>query len=72
MGWTVWVVVGTGMEMYALRKGHREHTLSHVTRSLCRTETRLGRMAFVGGWVGFSLWWVRHVVLSPHNNEGVR
>lgn len=67
--WAGLLLIGVGLELMALRRGQREHTLSHVTRSTFHTHTRPGQFAFTIGWGLLSGWFVRHIVSSPHNKR---
>lgn len=39
-----------------------DSTLSAATRYIYRTETPLGRCAFVASWLGLSAWFVPHIL----------
>lgn len=45
----------------ALNQRHDGSTLSEVTRLIYRTDTRLGRCAFVASWAALSCWLVPHI-----------
>lgn len=44
-----------------LDQRHDGSTLSEVTRLVYRTDTRLGRCAFVASWAALSGWVVPHI-----------
>ena len=46
----------------ALDKRHDGSTLSEVTRMVYRTDTRLGRCAFVASWAALSGWLIPHIL----------
>jgi hypothetical protein len=45
----------------ALDQRHDGSTLSEVTRLVYRTDTPLGRCAFVASWLALSGWFVPHI-----------
>lgn len=60
---TVWAAgIGTLVVLDALLdRRHDGSTLSDVTRLVYRTDTRLGRCAFVASWAALSGWLVPHI-----------
>lgn len=40
-------------------------TLSDAGRDLFRTDTRVGKIAWVTGWTGLSVWLVPHILKTP-------
>lgn len=46
----------------ALDRRHDGSTLSEVTRTIYRTDTPLGRCAFVASWIALSGWFVPHIL----------
>lgn len=60
--WGGLLAVGAGFEVYALRNGKRDDTLSESTRRWFRVRTRAGRTVFVVAWVAFAAWWVAHIL----------
>lgn len=55
----------------ALDRRHDGSTLSEVTRLVYRTETPLGRCAFVASWVGLSAWFVPHILRRGAHREAM-
>lgn len=45
----------------ALDRRHDGSTLSEVTRMVYRTDTPLGRCAFIASWAALSTWLVPHI-----------
>jgi hypothetical protein len=37
-------------------------TLSECTRALYRTDTRIGRCAFIASWFALATWYPRHIL----------
>ena len=61
--WAGIIFVGAAAEAYALRNKRDDDTLSEVTRSVFRVRTtRAGRWIFGGAWVGFSAWYLGHIL----------
>lgn len=63
--WLVWaalLVMGAVFEHRALRRPEANSTLSAVVRSTFRTETRMGRLAFMFSWFGLTAWFVPHII----------
>lgn len=60
---TVWAAgIGSLVVLDAvLDRQHDGSTLSEVTRMIYRTDTRLGRCAFVASWAALSGWLVPHI-----------
>ncbi|MBO9523408.1 MAG: hypothetical protein J7518_17910 [Nocardioidaceae bacterium] len=46
----------------ALDRRHDGSTLSECTRMIYRTDTALGRYAFLASWVGFATWFPVHIL----------
>lgn len=63
--WATLLTAGTIIECYALRKKMREHTLSHATRAVFRTDTPTGQVVFTSAWVMFVCWFWNHVLTDP-------
>lgn len=40
------------------------HTLSDVTRTTFRTDTRAGRLAFTFAWGGLTAWYAHHILTN--------
>lgn len=49
----------------------REGTLSQAGRELFRTNTRAGKIAWILGWGGLSLWFVPHICNWPKDIENI-
>lgn len=49
----------------ALDRRQDGSTLSEATRYVYRTETRLGRYAFLASWAALSLWLCPHIIKQP-------
>ena len=47
-------------------RSRRSETLSCYTRSRFRTDTRKGKIAFLLGYLGFSAWYVPHIIRNRH------
>lgn len=60
--WAALLAIGVGYETWALLHDRPDATLSVATRRAFRTDTRLGRCAFVAGAVGFVTWFVPHIL----------
>lgn len=60
--WAALLAAGVVVEVWALRTGRDEGTLSHATRRAFRTDTRGGRLVFVCGWAALSWWWLPHIL----------
>lgn len=60
--WGALAGAGIAYEAWALRDPREGYTLSEVTRALFRVEHPAGKAAFLAGYVGFSAWFVPHIV----------
>ncbi|CAM5251325.1 hypothetical protein SGLAM104S_01644 [Streptomyces glaucescens] len=60
--WGGLLLAGAAFETYALRTARQGDTLSESTRRWFRVHTRAGKVVFAAGWVGFSVWWVHHII----------
>lgn len=68
--WGGIIATGLAFEAVALARKQEGDTLSEFTRRLFRTGdpevegsgTRWGRLAFLVGWVGFSGWYLYHIL----------
>jgi len=60
--WASVFVLGTAVEVWALRNGREGDTLSERIRAWFRVDTRTGKVVFTVGWVGFSVWFLSHVL----------
>lgn len=60
--WTAVVGLSTAAELIAMRKGRADATLSAATRAVFRTETKLGRGAFMAGWGWLMIWYAVHII----------
>jgi len=63
LAWVAWGAAFAVTETLALVNKRSNDTLSENTRLLFRTSsTRAGRIAFGVGWVGFSAWFLGHIL----------
>ncbi|MFD8233984.1 hypothetical protein ACFV20_19150 [Streptomyces sp. NPDC059696] len=60
--WGGLILAGAAFEVYALRNAREGDTLSESTRRWFRVHTKAGKVLFVVGWVGFSVWFLDHIV----------
>jgi hypothetical protein len=60
--WGGLIVAGAAFEVYALRNAREGDTLSESTRRWFRVHTRAGALVFAAGWVGFSVWYLDHIL----------
>lgn len=61
--WAALILAGAAFETYALRDRKEGNTLSEVTRAVFRVRTsRAGRAAFLATWLGFSGWFLGHIL----------
>ncbi|MGW5635710.1 hypothetical protein [Streptomyces sp. NPDC003832] len=61
--WIAWGAAFAVTETLALVNGRKGDTLSENTRTLFHTKTsRAGRLTFAAGWVGFSVWFLGHIL----------
>lgn len=61
--WAAITVVGVGYEAYTLFNRRKEDTLSATTRAAFRTRhSKTGRVVFGVFWVGFSTWFLGHIL----------
>lgn len=60
--WGSVFVLGTAVEVWALRNGKPGDTLSERIRKWFRVDTRTGKVAFTAAWSGFSSWFLVHIV----------
>lgn len=59
--WSSLFAAGLVYEAWGLRAPVPGYTLSEVIRDVFRTHERAGKAIFVGGYVGFSAWFVPHI-----------
>lgn len=60
--WGGLLLAGAGFEAYALRNAWAGDTLSETTRRVFRTRTPVGAAVFGVAWLGFSAWYLAHVL----------
>ncbi|MEL3944511.1 hypothetical protein [Streptomyces sp. LNU-CPARS28] len=60
--WGAVLAVGALVELWALRNAQPGDTLSERVRTWFRTHTRPGRAVFAAAWLGFSAWFLVHIV----------
>lgn len=70
---TLWAtVLGTAAVLdIACDRRKDGSTLSNVTRQTFHTDTNVGRVAFVGAWLGLTTWFVPHI-LDPLRQSSPR
>lgn len=63
LAWVAWGAAFAVTEVMALANKRRDDTLSENTRILFRvSSSRAGRVAFGAAWVGFSAWFLGHIL----------
>lgn len=60
--WGGLFAAGLAYEVYGLHAPEGGYTLSEVTRALFHTSHPVGKAVFLVGYVGFSAWFVPHIV----------
>lgn len=60
--WGVLLIAGAAYEGYALKTKKQGDTLSETTRRWFMTGTKTGRWTFGVAWVGFSGWYLWHIL----------
>ncbi|WNZ14964.1 hypothetical protein [Streptomyces sp. 11x1] len=61
--WILWTCLFALFETWALINRRKGDTLSENTRKLFRIRTsKTGRAAFTVGWLGFSGWFLLHIL----------
>lgn len=60
--WGALLIFGLAYEVVAIRSKRWNDTLSGTTRKWFMTDTRFGRWVFGLGWVGFSAWYLWHIL----------
>lgn len=60
--WAAVLIAGLGYEVAALRNNRKDDTLSETTRRWFMTNKPAGRWAFGVAWVGFSAWYLWHIL----------
>lgn len=63
-----WLTVTAGLtaaDLYFDRNDCYGDTLSECTRFIWRTETPVGRVAFIASWAALSTWFVPHICRIP-------
>ena len=58
-------LTGLALEAVALKYELGDYTWSNATRKAAHIDTPLGRFAFVAMYVGFSAWFVPHILNDP-------
>lgn len=66
--WRALLLAAALLEAVAMRRGNREHTFTHATRSTFRTDTACGRAAFAVCWLATAIWFALHITRSDHNH----
>ena len=60
--WGGLALAGAAYEYHAIRTEADGDTLSEITRATFRVHTRPGRAVFTICWLGFSAWFLGHVL----------
>lgn len=65
--WSALIGADVAIELVTVALSHKSVnvpncTLSHATRVLCKTDTSVGKAAFVLGWTALSAWFVPHIL----------
>lgn len=60
--WGGLLLAGAAVEAWALHTARSGDTLSETTRRAFRVNTRTGRIVFGAAWVGFSAWFLTHIL----------
>jgi hypothetical protein len=68
--WTLLLVAGGILERQALQIPDGNSTFSCYTRSLFRTHTTEGRIAFLLSWGALTAWYIPHI-LKPNRNTSL-
>ncbi len=72
--WTLLVGAGTAADLYCLRKGMYEDTLTHHGRRVTWTHAEAStRSKWIGRavWILTAVWVVNHFAFGPHENGRV-
>ncbi|MBX9392290.1 hypothetical protein K4749_01420 [Streptomyces sp. TRM72054] len=60
--WGGLILAGAAFEVCALRNARQGDTLSESTRRWFRVHTKAGAIVFGVAWVGFSVWFLDHIL----------
>ena len=60
--WSALAATVAALETWAVLHPQHEATLSHLTRTLCRTHTPIGRTFFAASWTTFAIWFGHHIL----------
>ena len=60
--WGGLITAGAAFEVYALRNARQGDTLSESTRRWFRVHTKAGAVTFAVAWLGFSGWYLWHII----------
>jgi hypothetical protein len=60
--WGALIMLGAAYELAALRTKRQGDTLSETTRKWFMTDKPAGKVAFGVAWVGFSGWYLWHIL----------
>jgi len=71
-GWGLVLLGATLFELIAVDHKRSELTLSAFTRDIFRTDTKLGRAAFLVAWGALSAWFPRHVLRGARWSSSIR
>ncbi len=65
ISWTIWAIIfalGAIYEFHTIVDKRRNDTLTETTRTVFRIHTKVGRLVFVVIWLGFSVWFLGHIL----------
>lgn len=60
--WGGLALAGLAYEYHAIKTEADGDTLSEVTRAAFKVHTKPGRVVFTCCWLGFSVWYLDHIV----------
>lgn len=65
--WVALMVMAAAYEFECIRRGAYDRTASRTTRRWFRTHHPAGAAVFATTWLGFSLWYTRHILKGPRS-----
>lgn len=60
--WGGVLLLGSAVEMWALKNATSGDTLSERTRKWFRVDTKTGKVVFTACWLAFSAWFLVHIL----------
>jgi hypothetical protein len=60
--WGGLILAGAAFEVYALRNAREGDTLSESVRRWFYVHTKAGALVFTAAWIGFSVWFLDHIL----------